>query len=283
MILACRNTEAGNAAKRDIESSTSCSKHVLQVWELDLSSYDSVQAFADRAAKALPRIDVVIENAGISTLKWRLAEGNESTLTVNVISTFLLALLLLPKLKQTAVACNVRPSLVIVSSDLACVARLLERKHAESGFLLDALNNQSWADMQGRYQNSKLLEVLVVRRMAQLRPAESYPVTIDNVTPGFCDSELTREINKGIMKYALYALKAIMARTTEVGSREYLHAAGTGAEEDMKLHGQFVWGSKPAQLIGIPASVDSDELGARLWDELCQKLEKIRPGVTANL
>lgn len=45
-------------------------------------------------------------------------EGNESTITVNVVSTFLLALLILPKLQETAQQFNITPNLTIVSSEV---------------------------------------------------------------------------------------------------------------------------------------------------------------------
>ncbi len=44
--------------------------------------------------------------------------GNESTITVNVVSTFLLALLILPKLQETAKLQGTTPNLTIVSSEV---------------------------------------------------------------------------------------------------------------------------------------------------------------------
>lgn len=39
LILAVRNVEAGEEAKRDIENTTKCGKSVIEVWKLDLASY----------------------------------------------------------------------------------------------------------------------------------------------------------------------------------------------------------------------------------------------------
>lgn len=99
VIIAVRSTEKGEAAKKDIEHSTKRTG-VVEVWQLDLLSYESVKQFAERAS-SLERVDVLVENAGIATRVHKLAEGNEATITTNVVSTFLLALLMLPKLKQT--------------------------------------------------------------------------------------------------------------------------------------------------------------------------------------
>jgi NAD(P)-dependent dehydrogenase (short-subunit alcohol dehydrogenase family) len=77
VILACRSLDKGEAAKKDIEASTG-RKDAIEVWQLDLSSYQSVKQFAERA-KTLRRLDSIVENAGISTRNFKEVEGNEST------------------------------------------------------------------------------------------------------------------------------------------------------------------------------------------------------------
>lgn len=123
VILACRNTDKGERAKADIERSTARSG-IVEVWSLDLCSFESVKQFCQRADQ-LPRLDVVVENAAVAMIgpQAALAEGYESTITVNVVSTFLMALLLLPTLKRTATEFNVQPKLVIVSSDAHFMVR----------------------------------------------------------------------------------------------------------------------------------------------------------------
>lgn len=122
VIMAVRNLEAGEKAKAAIEAATSTSG-IAEVWALDLSSYDSVKAFAAKANKELERIDALIENAGIALDQWVSAEGHESSVTINVYSTFLLAILLFPKLKDSASKFGILPHLVIVSSGAAVMAK----------------------------------------------------------------------------------------------------------------------------------------------------------------
>lgn len=83
VIIACRSLEKGEAAKRDLEQQYPTRKGVVEVWRLDLSSFDSVKEFAEQA-KSLKRLDSLVENAGISTDQFRVMEGCESTVTVNV-------------------------------------------------------------------------------------------------------------------------------------------------------------------------------------------------------
>ncbi|KAL3415514.1 putative short-chain dehydrogenase/ reductase [Aspergillus fumigatus] len=90
VILAVRNRPAGEAAKASIQASHPDSATSVEVWDLDLASY------------ALPRLDVLLCNASISTSSFQLAEAHERTLTVNVISTVLLGLLVLPALRRSA-------------------------------------------------------------------------------------------------------------------------------------------------------------------------------------
>lgn len=118
VIIGCRSADKGARAKANLERSLGRAKDVVEVWPLDLSSFESVKEFCARA-DTLDRLDVVVENAGVAMVspKGTLAEGYECTITVNVISTFLMALLLLPTLRKTASRFNTRPRLVIVSSD----------------------------------------------------------------------------------------------------------------------------------------------------------------------
>ncbi len=115
IILAVRSIAKGKEAARDIETSTN-RPGVCEVWELDMMKYESVKKFVEKASK-LPRLDVVVENAGVARLKFELVDGVESTVRVNVIATFLLALGLLPVLRKSGTETGNVPRLVIVSSD----------------------------------------------------------------------------------------------------------------------------------------------------------------------
>lgn len=101
VILAVRSLPRGQAAAESILASEK-RPGVVEVWELDLARYASVEAFAQRVYQTLPRLDVVVANAGVFHFKFEMAEQDEANITVNVVSHMLLALLLLPKLRETA-------------------------------------------------------------------------------------------------------------------------------------------------------------------------------------
>jgi retinol dehydrogenase 12 len=271
VIIACRTLSKGEAAKISIEESTE-KTGVIEVWKLDLSSYASVKEFAAKANQ-LPRLDVLLENAGISTRKFVITEDNESTITTNVVSTFLLAILLLPKLKETAAKHNTTPHLTIVSSELHGTSDLPERKD-KSGSIFAALNNPAKAQMSNRYPVSKLLEVLAVRQIIESHAPEGYPVVINYVGPGFCYSDLAKEM--GAVVKVMYVV--LNARTTEVGSRSLVQAVQAGKES----HGKWLRDNRIQDPAAWVLSKDGKEAQERVWKELGEKLEVIQPGILKN-
>jgi NAD(P)-dependent dehydrogenase (short-subunit alcohol dehydrogenase family) len=135
LILAVRTVSKGEAAKEDIVRSVkhrSDGLEAIEIWPLDLSSTKSTLAFADRVKKDLPRLDSVVENAGIVAPKWSAAEGVEMTVQVNVLNTFLLALLVLPKLTETKERYPASsPHLEIVSSEAHRFEKFPELSNAD--------------------------------------------------------------------------------------------------------------------------------------------------------
>ena len=147
VILAVRDEEKGEAARRSIHDSEK-GQRVAEVWSLDLCSYESVKQFAERARETLPRVDVLLENAGVAKYAYSVAEDNETSITVNVVSTFLLALLLLPKLQETAIRYNVTPHLTIVTSNVHFFTQFPEKSSPD---LFNTLADKDTANMADRY------------------------------------------------------------------------------------------------------------------------------------
>ena len=75
LIIACRNVAKGEEARSYIQEQTS-SKTTIEVWALDLGSFDSVKLFAQRA-RGLERLDAVLENAGMWPSAFESLENHE--------------------------------------------------------------------------------------------------------------------------------------------------------------------------------------------------------------
>ena len=206
-------------------------------------------------------------------------EDNESTITVNVVSTFLLALLLLPKLRQTAVQSGTQPRLVVMTSEVHAHSPFHER-NAPEGQILNTLNAPETADMADRYQLSKLLEVFLVRELVNVIAGKhecnkTPDVVINLVNPGLCKSELSKDFGWGLKN-----MKLLLARTAEAGSRsEVFGAIQAGAES----HGQYIDDCKVAYVAPLVTSEEGIKVQTRLYQEVMAKLDKIQTGTEANL
>ncbi|CAN8100331.1 unnamed protein product [Discula destructiva] len=278
VILACRSPDKGEKAKADILRSTARAEAVVEVWSLDLTSFESVREFCKRADK-LSRLDVVVENASVAMVSRQgvLAEGYECTITVNVISTFLMALLLLPTLRRTASKFNTQPRLVIVSSDAHFMTNFNERS---SPHIFDAFKSRTVPP--DRYQTSKLLQLLVVRQVAQRlsRPTSSseYGVILNTLTPGFCRTSLFRD-NAFPASFFLKVTGTLIGRSAEAGSRELVHAAAAGPE----THGKWLDSHEIREPSSFVRSQEGKRLEVRVYEELVDLLESVEPGITKKI
>ncbi len=178
IIIAVRSTSKGESAKQSLlKTIPGALPSQIEVWALDLSSFKSVRAFADRASSQLGRVDVLVENAGLDEGRFVLSEdGWERTLQINVISTCLLAVLMLPKLRETAQRYKVTPHLVVVTSDTHYWAKFEER-HAEGG-ILKALNEEEKFNGSDRYVLHICLQINSQTSCSQSqRMLTSYPLS----------------------------------------------------------------------------------------------------------
>lgn len=138
VILAVRSRSKGESALAAIRTATD-RPDVGEVWELDLASLSSVEAFAKRIGQ-LDRLDALIANAGVAMGTFQLIEGMESTLMVNVVSTMLLALRALPKLHESARRLGIQTHAVIVSSNTSFESSAEKNVGSLQGDVLDALS-----------------------------------------------------------------------------------------------------------------------------------------------
>jgi NAD(P)-dependent dehydrogenase (short-subunit alcohol dehydrogenase family) len=237
IIMGVRSISKGEKAREDILSKIPADKSAkssIEVWQLDMSSFQSVMAFVHRLKEYVShpgnRIDTAILNAGLASAVWQLSpDGWETQIQVNGLSTALLSLELLPVLISSASSSPSRPHLVIVSSDMQQQALLPERSAAN---ILEALNNkEQWQKMHAkspveRYAVSKLFNQwtnIEVSKLVPLDRAGRERVIVTSATPGFCKSELlSREEGA---PWLLKVVQAVSARTPADGAKAIVDAA----------------------------------------------------------
>lgn len=233
LIIGSRSIDRGNKTKAQLEKFTN-RPGTIQVWELEMSNFASVKNFANRVNTELPRVDVALLNAGVWNRDYaKSLEGWEETLQINTLSTSLLALLLLPKLKESSTLSD-PTHLSIVSS------QQFVRAKAESlrtdGPLLDHLNSEERFQGPKQYGISKLLLEYVMKTLANLIRNDdgTVPVIINTVSPGFCASSLGRQYNRFYERWLSWLAYKIFARTAEQGSRSLVSATVQGIESQGK-------------------------------------------------
>lgn len=170
VILACRNTRKAEEAAREIFEET---ERDVVVKHLDLASFKSVREFAADIIKTEPRLDVLINNAGMVNYwsKPRLTEdGCEVCFQTNYLGHFLLTVLLAGLMKKSA------PSRVInVTSDMhiwGSIQRLQEKVTGSYSARHPAIV----------YADTKRAQLVSTRALA--RKLKPHGITVNAVHPG---------------------------------------------------------------------------------------------------
>ncbi|KAK7420754.1 hypothetical protein QQX98_002558 [Neonectria punicea] len=268
IILAVRSREKGKAALDVIRRETG-RQGVGEVWELDLMSLESVEIFSKRLG-TLERVDGLIANAGVVMTQFQTIEGVESSLLVNVVSTMLLAFRALPKLQESARRFDIQPRLVIVTSNSALDNDMKMRVEKLQGDVFDALSTEKGFNTFTQYPTTKLLEIYAVRELASLLPVSDTGVIINTVNPGLCYSSLDRN-GTFMLRMMMAVMRALLARSTEKGSRNLLQAAFAGPDS----HGTYCSECQIRDNV-VPAWI-TDKAGKgtqeRVWKDLLKRLD----------
>ncbi|KKK19192.1 short-chain dehydrogenase/reductase family protein [Aspergillus rambellii] len=270
LIIGSRNLQRGEATKQELEKRTN-RLGVVQVWELEMNSFQSVKKFANRVNNEIKQLDIALLNAGLWNREYKVSpEGWEETLQVNTLSTSLLALLLLPKLRSSS--CNSQPTYLTVVSSQQFV-RVQAKSLRTDGPLLKHLNDVGQFSGPKQYGISKLLLEYVLKTVAgRLRNENgTVPVIINTVSPGLCATSLGRQYNKFYERWLVWLAFKLFARTPEQGSRSLVSATYQGVES----HGRC-WRSDGYldESIGLTTGMEGKQFQAKAWKEIMEILKE---------
>ena len=207
VILACRNTQKGEAAAAEIGAAVPDAR--LQVAELDLSSLESVRRFA--GALEVGELALLINNAGIMmTPPEKTADGFELQFGTNHLGHFALTGLLLERLGR--------------ASD-ARVVTLSSLEHKAGHIHFDDLQLAHGYAPRKAYRQSKLANaVFGVELDRRLRAAGS-PVKSVLAHPGYSATNLQSTGPTGVMKALLAVSNRVVAQGADQGALPTLYAA----------------------------------------------------------
>jgi retinol dehydrogenase-12 len=231
----CQNTVAS------IQKETG-NKHIDAIIG-DLSLQAEVERVAREAHQRLPRLDVLINNAGAIFLDRReTADGRELTFALNHMAYFILTIHLLDLLKKSAPA-----RIINVSS----------RAHRGGKLNFDDLqmSKRFWGSTQ--YANSKLANILFTTELA--RRLEGSSVTANSLHPGMVATNFGT--GNGWKTWAISGLFKLFGISAEKGARTIVYLATSPAVENQT--GGYYYLEKPAKVSDAAADPTSAK---RLWE-----------------
>jgi NAD(P)-dependent dehydrogenase (short-subunit alcohol dehydrogenase family) len=239
LVVAVRSIERGNDAASKLQLANP--KATIDVWLLDMESYESIQAFVRKCDTELSRIDFTILNAGLSKLNFTKTRstGHELSIQVNHISTALLAILLLPVLKAKSTRDNTA-RLTVVNSVTAHAHNFTNCNLRPLLASYDDPKITPWQP-QDRYRASKLLNQLFLVELTE--HVSSDDVIINMVEPGLTKGTGLSRDATGAIRIAAKLFFGLAGRPTEIGAATYTDALlGHGKE----THGCFLMNTEIA-------------------------------------
>lgn len=242
VTLACRSLERAEAAAERIRATVPTAE--LRTERLDLASFASVRAAAAELLESHPRLDVLVNNAGLYLHDRTVTEdGLESMGQINHFGPFLLTQLLLPRLLEA-------PSARIVS--------VSSRAHRMARLRFEDLQAEARFHAFERYGTTKLMNLLHVRALSRrLDPAR---VTVNALHPGVVATGFAQDDAGLFGKLVKWA--APFLRDAEGGARASIYLASSPEVEGVT--GKYFVDEHEAR--PRAAALDDDD-AQRLWKE----------------
>ncbi|MFB7395766.1 oxidoreductase [Streptomyces sp. NPDC056191] len=269
VILAVRDEEKGRRAV-DALVAAGTAPGLLAVRPLDLADLGSVRAFAGRLREEHPRLDVLVNNAGVMAPPRTLSpQGHEVQFAVNHLGHFALTGLLLDLL-----AAGREPRVVTVSS----------LNHRQGRLHLDDLTGERGYAPMAFYNQSKFANAVFGQELHRRLGAAGSPVLSVLAHPGYTATRLQTRDTSGLLKLLLGRIgNPLLAQRPERGALPQLYAATEPGLEG----GEFIGPDGPGELRGAPTRVrpsgpSADPgTGRELW-ELSERLTEVSFPVTAR-
>ena len=271
VVLAGHDLERTELAAERIRAETTRAR--LQVVQLDLASLRSVREAADEIRTAQPRLDLLINNAGVMQVPHeRTADGLELTLATNHLGHFALTGLLLEPLLQTAGS-----RVVTVSSNA----------HRRGVMNFADLQSERDYDASGAYARSKLANLLFTYELNRRLLLAGAGAIALAAHPGNVRTGLWRTssaLERALMSSRLRLLNFWLAQGPRRGALPILRAAS----DPTASGGEYYGPGGVFEFTGAPTRVESSAsshdfaLQRQLWETSEQLTGVSYPGSQAT-
>ncbi|BBZ20519.1 SDR family NAD(P)-dependent oxidoreductase [Mycolicibacterium gadium] len=249
VVMAVRNLDKGNEALQRIQGTHPNAQVTLQ--ELDLSSLDNTRKAAEEMRSAYPRIDLLINNAGVMYVPSREAtsDGFEMQFGTNHLGHFALTGLLLDNL------------IGVDGSRVVTVSSVGHRIMAKIRF--DDLNWERSYNRVKAYGQSKLANLMFTYELQRRLAAKGAPTVALAAHPGFSDTELMRHL-PGFIPDSLWK---VVAQPAEMGALPTLRAATDPGAQGGQYYGPDGIGEAKGnpKVVASSAQSHDEAIQRRLW------------------
>jgi NAD(P)-dependent dehydrogenase (short-subunit alcohol dehydrogenase family) len=242
VVMACRSAERGRQALQEAREQSGSSH--IELMLCDLGSLASIRSFASQLVEVHPTVDVLLNNAGVVSLKRRTTtDGFESMLGVNHLGHFLLTNLLLEALSR-----SLQGRIVTVSSGAYKIGNIdFSDPYLTKGYTI-------WRG----YAQSKLANILFTRQLA--RKLQGTNTTANCLHPGAVSTSIGVDRDTGFGKMIHSLLRPFFLTPAE-GAETAVYLAS--ASEVSSVSGEY-WYRK--QIQPVKGKAADNQLAEQLWN-----------------
>lgn len=258
VIMACRNLSKGEAAISKIRSENPSAE--LDLMELDVSSLNSVNLFAEKFRAKYVKLSMLINNAGVMAIPYSTTvDGFETQFGTNHLGHFALTGLLLDLILGT------QGSRIISTSSIA---------HFKGEIYFDDINFEETYTKWTAYRQSKLANLMFAYELDRRLKIAGRETIALSAHPGVTSTNIMK-----IPRF-LEGLKSMVLMSEMKGSLSSFVAA---MDKDLK-GGEFIGPDGRNQAFGFPKIQKSSDYSYNkdIWTRLWEESEKLT-GVKYNI
>lgn len=253
-IIACRDPSRAEGALAVIRERAQNAD--VRAMQLDVSELASVARFAEQLTRELPKLDVLVNNAGIMGAPYqKTKDGFESHVGTNHMGHFALTLRLLPLLERAR-----DPRVVTVSS--------VTHKYGKLDF--DDLDCEKHYVPSTAYATSKLMNMLFTYELHRKLRRAGKKTRALACHPGFAATQITQgtrlsRLGPTVAKVLVWG-NSLVAQKADAGAWPTLHAALLDVPSGSYIGPSRMFGTRgvPAVMKSHPLSYD-ETAAARLF------------------